>query len=298
MERIRALPVDPQDAPDLPRGRYVDLPGRGTTFVRESGPRTAPTVMLLHGLGATAAVNWFPAFRTLARSFHVVALDHRGHGRGIRDDKTFTLEDAADDAVALADALGIDQFIAAGYSMGGPIAQLIWRRRPERVSGLVLCATASTFCRSPRERLMFASLPLVECANRVVPDAVATGIVACLSVPYLAGRSYAAWVRSELVSVYQRTTLQAAGALGRYSTGPWIREIDVPTAVIVHSRDHVVPPSRQLALAARIPDATTYVIDADHFAPVREPEEFARVLVAAVNGVARHRTRASLAIAS
>ena len=49
------LPVPP-----LPRGRYVELPGRGRTFVRESPRRSnAPTVILLHGLGATASLNWF-----------------------------------------------------------------------------------------------------------------------------------------------------------------------------------------------------------------------------------------------
>jgi pimeloyl-ACP methyl ester carboxylesterase len=39
---------------------------------------------------------------------------------------------------ALANALGIERFIATGYSMGGLIAQLLWRRHPERTSRLVL----------------------------------------------------------------------------------------------------------------------------------------------------------------
>ena len=51
------------------------------------------------------------------------------------------LADCADDMAALIDELGTGPVIAVGYSMGGPIAQLLWKRHPEKVAGLVLCAT-------------------------------------------------------------------------------------------------------------------------------------------------------------
>src|SRR2546427_10570624 len=124
----------PEDSrgPRLPPGRYVDLPGRGRTWVIDApGPVGAPTLVLLHGLSATAALNWFTTFPTLARRFRLVAPDLRGHGRGIRSNRTFRLEDCADDIAALADALGIERFIPVGYSMGGPVAQLVWHRHPE-----------------------------------------------------------------------------------------------------------------------------------------------------------------------
>src|SRR5262245_45967366 len=109
--------------PLLPPGREVDIPERGTAFVREApGPPGAPTVVLLHGWTATADLNWFRAYQPLARSFHVVALDHRGHGRGIRSSTPFKLEACADDAAALCELLGVRRVIPVGYSMGGPIA--------------------------------------------------------------------------------------------------------------------------------------------------------------------------------
>jgi 3-oxoadipate enol-lactonase len=127
----------------------MELPGRGTTFVRHvEGPPGAPTLVLLHGWTATADLNWFTTYHPLGRQYRVIAIDHRGHGRGIRSKKAFRLEDCADDAVAVCDVLGIERFVPVGYSMGGPIAQLIWRQHPERVAGLVLCATSGYFVTS------------------------------------------------------------------------------------------------------------------------------------------------------
>ena len=58
------------------------------------------------------------------------ALDHRGHGRGLRPaDGIVRLSDCADDAAALLRELRIDRAVVAGYSMGGPVAQLLWQRR-------------------------------------------------------------------------------------------------------------------------------------------------------------------------
>ena len=148
--------------PPLPPGREVELPGRGTVFVRElAGPPGAPVVLLLHGWTATADINWHTCYEALGRRFRVIALDQRGHGRGIkpRGARSLRLEDMADDVGALADVLGIDRFVLAGYSMGGPVAQLVWRRHPDRVTGLVLCATARNFTSGvPEERLWFVSL--------------------------------------------------------------------------------------------------------------------------------------------
>ena len=82
-------------------------------------------------------------------------MDHRGHGRGLRDDRPFRLEDCADDVAAVADQLGIERMIVVGYSMGGPIAQLLWRRHSALVDGLVLCSTGAAFASTPRLRALF-----------------------------------------------------------------------------------------------------------------------------------------------
>jgi 3-oxoadipate enol-lactonase len=272
--------------PPLPPGRSVDLPGRGTTFVHEGrGPSGAPTLMLLHGLGATASLNWFTSFPTLEDRYHVVALDHRGHGRGIRTRAPFTLEDAADDVVALADELHIGRFVAVGYSMGGPIAQLLWRRHRDRISGLVMCATAHRFRATPREHVMFAALPGLEQVNRILPEAFGRRLIAQISRSFLDEPGLADWAQRQLQLRDPRAVLQAAVELGRYSAGDWIAEIDVPTAVLVHTRDHVVPPRRQLELASAVRNAVTHLVPADHLAVVRSRKTFVSALTGAVEDV-------------
>ena len=87
--------------------------------------------MLLHGWIASGGLNWFNAFGPLSQRYSVIAPDMRGHGRGIRVRRRFRLADCADDVAALLEHLDTGPAIVVGYSMGGPVAQLLWRRHPE-----------------------------------------------------------------------------------------------------------------------------------------------------------------------
>ena len=274
-------------APPLPPGRRVELPGRGTTFVREvTGPPGAPALILLHGLGANADLNWFTCFGALGRHFRVVAFDQRGHGRGIRVGVRFRMSDAADDTVAVADALGIDRFIVVGYSMGGPVAQLTWHRHRDRVAGLVLCATSRDFGGSPRERMAFAVLPGLSAALRVAPYRVRRNVMGGVISGRLGDGPLARWAATELGRNDPAAMMAAAAALGRFSSRAWIGEVDVPTAVVVTLRDSLVPPHRQRKLADAIRGATVHPVDADHGACAAAPSRFVPALVDACRSVA------------
>ena len=171
---------EPEDGSEW---RTIDLPGRGTTFAcdRPGPSRSAPTVVLLHGWTATGRLNWASTIAALAGRYRVIALDHRGHGRGIRSEDAFTLEDCADDVVALLDAVGVPTAIFVGYSMGGPIAQLIWRRHRDRVSGLVLCATAADFTMTPDYRPLVRAVEEMQRAAGVIPRPVRWQMTRALS---------------------------------------------------------------------------------------------------------------------
>src|SRR4051794_15073838 len=154
----------------MPEGHYVDLPDRGTTFVREvPGPPGAPTLVLLHGWTANSALNWFPAYGPLGERFRVLGIDLRGHGHGIRSWRRFSIEDCADDVVALLDVLDIETAVPVGYSMGGPVAQTIWQRPQGRVDGLVLCATAARFRDRTNDRALQGVVTGLSLAARAAP---------------------------------------------------------------------------------------------------------------------------------
>jgi pimeloyl-ACP methyl ester carboxylesterase len=256
---------------EVPPGRFVELPGRGTTFVREvSGPPGAPTVILLHGILGTAGTNWLTAMNPLGERFRVLALDLRGHGRGLRPRKRFRLADNADDVAATASALGISNAILGGYSMGGPIAQLVWQRHRDLVDGLVFAATSYQFVHGAQARVFLAAWAswgaqatrVAEIAGRV-PWRVARGFVPTL-VP--TSGSLGAWGADEMRRHHPRSVIEASKEMSVYDAESWIGDIDVPTAVVLTTRDNAVEPLWQLRLARSIRGAKVHPIADGHVA--------------------------------
>jgi pimeloyl-ACP methyl ester carboxylesterase len=285
---------DSEDAPVspywLPPGRAVELGDRGATWIHElPAPRDAPAerppLLLLHGWTATGALNWFPAYRSLARTHRVISIDHRGHGRGIASPARFRLEDCADDVVALADELGIDQIVPVGYSMGGPIAQLIWRRHRDRVAGLVLCATSRNFAGRPVERAMFSMIVPLSMAARVAPGAWQRQMTDRMLANRFEDDDGGRWAVGEKRRNDPRVIVEAGLAIGRFSSSEWVDGIDVPTAVVVTERDSLVPPHRQRRLAESITGATVHPVSGDHTVCVAAPERFVPALTDAVGSV-------------
>ncbi|MEI7754887.1 MAG: alpha/beta hydrolase [Actinomycetota bacterium] len=272
--------------PKLPPGREVELAGRGTTFVRElPGPTpTAPTLMLLHGWTASSDLNWFTSYYPLADHFRVVALDHRGHGGGIRSRKMFRLSDCADDAAALADTLGIERFIPVGYSMGGPIAQLIWKQHRERVLGLVLCATAGSFVSSREEKLSFAGLSGLAALSRLAPSQARQWLTEQVYLQRKADE-WEPWAVEQASRHEWRMVLEAGRAIGNFSSRPWLKDVDVPASVLITMRDRVVPVRRQVRLFESITGAEAFRVDGDHDACIANADRFVPTLIRAVHSV-------------
>jgi len=255
----------------------VLLPGRGTVLLRECpGPPGAETVVLIHGLGTSADLNWFAAYGPLQRQFRIVAIDMRGHGRGIPARRGFRLEDCADDIAALADVLGIRRLMAVGYSMGGLVAQLLWRRHRRLVSKGTLFEKAS-----------YLALPGFEALVRATPAFywIGSDLIWGSQSGHIPDEALRHWVRAEFERAGLLTVISAARAASGFTSHEWIGQIDVPTAVIVTTRDHTVSPTRQYRLANAIPAAMTYEIDGDHIACLEMPDQYARLLSEACGAV-------------
>lgn len=273
----------------IPEGQLLELPGRGgSTYVTDTpGPDPqSPTIVLLHALGCTGLLTWFPAIRPLSKRFRVVTLDQRWHGQGIRSEH-FSLADCADDVGALIDLLDLDDVIVAGYSMGSIVAQRVWRQHPDKIAGLVLCATTDRFRLTPVERAFFAGMEtsmlatrgLIRSRTALAAARAASGRLA------LDPTDMHEWALREFRSTSPWAVGQALAALGRHHSRPWIGRIDVPTAVVVNTKDKVIPTERQIRLARSIPGATIHEVRAGHAACVLAAERFVPALLEATQTV-------------
>src|SRR3954452_5264069 len=278
---------DGRVGPAVPLGRRVELADRGTTFIREvQGPKDAPTLLLLHGYVASAGLNWFRAFDALGEDFRVIAPDARGHARGLRSRRHMRLADCADDMAALIDTLDTGPVIAVGYSMGGPIAQLLWKRHPEKVAGLVLCATAPELGFGVR-RLNDAYLASVAQLARTAGQLAAVpaaGANVLRRVRAHRPASFLEWAAEEMRRHDVRMLTEAARSITRFDSRTWIHDVDVPTAVLRTNRDKLVDPANQTELVNAIRGATLLDHDPGHFACAKST--FTEPLVGACRDVA------------
>jgi pimeloyl-ACP methyl ester carboxylesterase len=267
----------PEPPVELPPGRIVHVPGRGEFFLRDTGG-DGPVVLLLHGWCVSADINWFTTYAPLAQGgYRVLALDHRGHGRGLRTPAPFRLVDCADDAAALLHAIGVEEPVTAvGYSMGGPIASLLARSHPHRVTGVVLCATSPDW-QKPRMRRIWRSMAAFRGVLGAFPNASWRRALRLAGFP---DSPRTTWTAAELTRGSAKDIAEAGRELGRYDGRPWLPSLRVPAAVIVTTGDTAVPVAKQRELAALL-DAPTFDATGDHGAVVAEYERFnARLLEA------------------
>lgn len=279
--------------PWLPEARIVEVPGRGEFFVRHHRHRDPqrPVLLLLHGWTASSDLQYFTAYRSLAEHYSFVGIDHRGHGRGLRTVSPFTLEDAADDAVAVLDVLGIDTVVPVGYSMGGPIAMLLTRRHRARVRALVVQATALEWRATLSERLTWMWLPALGAILRswAYPRYLRRAITRLIP-PGHPVAPYLAWIRAELQRGDPHAIVQAGAALKHYDARAWAPLLDVDAAMLVTTRDRLVRPRKQRALARAL-GAKVTELDGDHLCTMALPDRYAATLVEMIDGLIAGSTR-------
>jgi 3-oxoadipate enol-lactonase len=257
-------------------------------FLRDSGG-DGPPVLLLHGWMFSADLNWYMTYAALEDAgYRVLAIDHRGHGRGIRSADPFALKDCADDAAALLAHLKVQPVMAVGYSMGGPIAAILARDHPRLVAGLVLGATAMDWS-GRRMRTFWRTMAALRLALGLAPERLWQRGLKAAGFPRSA---ITTWVAAELSRGSSVDIAEAGRELGRYDATSWIAGIEPPCAVIVTTEDTAVPPSRQRALAAAM-SAPVFEVHGDHGAVIVRADEFNAQLLAALDAVRDPRAAAT-----
>lgn len=232
-------------------------------------------VLLIHGLAGDHGA-WraqIPAWRDRHR---VIAPDTRGAGRSTQRDEPVTLEDLADDFIALLDRLRVSSCHVVGRSMGGSIGQIIALKAPERVHSLSLLASCAKFepigrhcLTNMREVLEWRGSWADHAAHSIQnfvsrrffnehPEAVA----AVQAVIASSDRSPATYCR-------QNQAVQAHDVLDR------LGEIGCPVLIMSGGEDPLCGPDSTRWMLDRLPQAEWVQFErASHFFFMEEPERF------------------------
>jgi 3-oxoadipate enol-lactonase len=216
----------------------------------------------------------------MAAGYRVIALDHRGHGRGLRSRSPFRLADCAADNAAVLRELGAIGAIAVGYSMGGAIAQITAHEHRAAISGLVMCATSAHFT-SPQMKRTWRAMPAMRVALGLGGAAGWQRAIEQMGIPR---DPRSEWIAAELSRGSARDLAEAGRELGRHDARSWLSSLPHPAASVITARDRSVPPSFQRELAAGL-KATVHEVAADHMAAASHPGEFQSALLGALADV-------------
>ncbi|HNJ97047.1 MAG TPA: alpha/beta fold hydrolase [Ilumatobacteraceae bacterium] len=242
------------------------------------GRKGAPAVLMIQGLGADKN-GWNMQRFPLALHYRVIALDNRGAGRSDKPFGHYSLEQMADDAISVLDAVGVERAHVVGASMGGAISQFIGLKYPERVISLTLACTA---CRNhPWRRELLASWATIATERGVgeMTKTAARWVIGPRSFrrllpafgwfgPLAMGRTSHAFV-SQVKAILDVDD----------SVSERLGEITAPTLVLVGNQDILTPRGDSEELADRLPNAELVVISgAAHGFMVEHASTFNKVL--------------------
>jgi pimeloyl-ACP methyl ester carboxylesterase len=268
--------------------RFVDASDGTRLFCGLRG-RGEPTLVLNDGVGCDGFA-WRYVQPYFAQRHRLVHWHYRGHGRsGLPSDlSTMTIAQLAEDLERVLDATEVERSVLVGHSMGTQVALELYRRAPERVSGLILICGSSG-----RITHTFHGTDLL---SQIIPDVVrlVRGNVGAARALWsrmparlafrtaaLAGEIDASTIRYEdfepywehIAAIGPETFFTMLEQAGEHSAEDVLPTIAVPTLVIAAERDTFTPPDLAAAMAERIPAAELFVLrGGSHAAVVEQPE--------------------------
>jgi YbgC/YbaW family acyl-CoA thioester hydrolase len=238
----------------------VDIRGKG------------PAILFIHGYPLDHSM-WEPQLEAFD-GWMRIAPDLRGMGQSDAPDLGYSMATYAEDLLALMTALGLEQVVLCGLSMGGYVAFEILRRAPDRIRGLILMDTRAEADTAEIRKARDAEAAK---AREGGAEAIAAGMIGRLFAPSAAVErpEMVDQVRRVMASTPHSGLLGAIGALrdrpDSFSLLPRLTEL--PALVVVGEEDKLTPPDRAQAMADALPHGELVVIPgAGHLSPLERPE--------------------------
>ena len=237
-------------------------------------------VVMLHGFPHDRSL-WLQQRNALSTRVRCILPDVRGFGES-SSHGPHSMDQYADDVIALLDYLEVPQAVVCGLSMGGYIAMAMWRRHAERIRAMVLCDTRATPDTDDARTARDESIALVRRDGaRALAEKQLKGMLGTTThetKPHVVAHMRAMMERQSVEGI--------AGALGalrdRPDSRPTIASISVPTLVVVGEEDTLTPVSDAQAMVALLPsfaNARLERIDhAGHASCVERPAAVSHVL--------------------
>ena len=239
-------------------------------YYRLTGAAGRPVVMLSHSLGLDHGM-WDPQAVDLERHFQVLRYDLRGHGASDAPAAEYSIELLGRDALALANALGVQTFAFCGLSIGGMIGQWLAAHAGERLSALVLANTTPRMADPPAMEVRRQTV-LAE-GMAAVTDAALGRFFSPAAVA--ADAPVVAWARRVLLATDPAGYAGCCAAVRDLNQTSLLGSIRTPTLVISGDLDESMPwDGHGRVLSTSIPGAQAVRLPAAHISNLERPRSF------------------------
>lgn len=247
-----------------------------------------PVLLLVHGLGGSSRV-WADVMPLLARSARPCAIDLRGCGRTTRGTAPWSLARAADDVEGVAAALGFDDYVLVGHSLGGVVAQEVIVRRPLSLAGAALIATSSRLNEKATANWRRLADLVEEKGLSDSPAAQARGF----AEEFVAAHpEVIAEQARQAAEADPKVYAEQARAASAYDYTAGLADVRCPVLVLQGLADRLTPPGGSVLLHRALPDTARLemIEGAGHNLPLEMPAKVAGLLLSfAVEVTGRHR---------
>ena len=286
--------AEPEDLADED-SKFVEIDGIRFHYKDQGDPASPHTIVFLHGF-ASSLYSWRHAMAGLRDRYRVIAFDRPGFGlsgrplRGTwQGTSPYTNTAAAEQTVALMDALGVEKAVLVGHSQGATLSVIIGAIHPERVEALVLVNTPSAarrFRQVPGGLVdWLRALPHVERLSPLLArpffgrNARAVMGLAYHDPARLSDETIELELKATRVRDWDRSYVELTPIQAGLHVPEAMAAVTQPTLVVAGRNDHTVPYRDQVRASRAIPGARLITFDATgHVVPEERPEAFLDVL--------------------
>lgn len=237
------------------------------------GPESGPVLVLSHSLGSDSRL-WRPQIAALGDRYRILTYDHPGHGASDPLPEPVDIASYGRDAIAIADALGVERFAFCGLSLGGMVGIWLAANARDRLESVVL---ANTTAHIADTALLRGRIDLL---RREGIGAIVDNVIEKWLTPGFRAASpdSVALCREMLESCGGDAYADAAQTVCDLDLRDDVRRIDVPCTVVVGEHDEATPAAWGRSIASDVPGARLVELPAAHLSNVEAPEAFAETI--------------------